>query len=54
MTEPPSPREINNGDTAENLSTHIEGLRGEVTRLRRQLRSAQLERNHPFMFFVFI
>ena len=44
VTEPPSPRDINNGDTAENLSNHIEGLRGEVTRLRRQLRSAQIER----------
>jgi len=44
VTEPPSPREINNGDTAENLSSHIEGLRGEVSRLRGQLQSAQHER----------
>ncbi|XP_060560551.1 coiled-coil domain-containing protein 6-like isoform X1 [Ruditapes philippinarum] len=52
VTEPPSPREINNGDTAENLSTHIEGLRGEVTRLRRQLRSAQIEHEEKMAHYA--
>ncbi|KAL4239965.1 Coiled-coil domain-containing protein 6 [Mactra antiquata] len=52
VTEPPSPRDINNGDTAENLSTHIEGLRGEVTRLRRQLRSAQIEHEEKMAHYA--
>lgn len=44
VTGPPSPRDIHNGDTAQNLTTHIDNLRGEVTKLKRQLYSAQVER----------
>ncbi|KAK7112813.1 coiled-coil domain-containing protein 6-like isoform X2 [Littorina saxatilis] len=43
VSAPPSPRDINNGDTAKNLVQHIENLRGEVTGLKGQLRSAQIE-----------
>lgn len=44
VSDPASPRDINNGDTASNLSTHIQHLRGEVSRLRNQLANAQQER----------
>ena len=44
VTGPPSPRDINNGDTAQNLSSHIDHLRGEVNKLKKQLFSAQVER----------
>ncbi|XP_076459727.1 coiled-coil domain-containing protein 6-like [Babylonia areolata] len=43
VSAPPSPRDINNGDTARNLVQHIENLRGEVTGLKSQLRAAQIE-----------
>ncbi|WAQ97635.1 CCDC6-like protein, partial [Mya arenaria] len=52
VTEPPSPRDINNGDTAENLSSHIEGLRGEVARLRRMLQSAQHEHEEKMAHYA--
>ncbi|RZF40338.1 hypothetical protein LSTR_LSTR006947 [Laodelphax striatellus] len=44
VSDPASPREISNGgDTATNLSTHIQTLRGEVSRLRKQLANTQQE-----------
>lgn len=43
VSAPPSPRDINNGDTAKNLVQHIENLRGEVSNLKSQLRAAQIE-----------
>ncbi|XP_076440347.1 coiled-coil domain-containing protein 6-like isoform X2 [Babylonia areolata] len=43
VSAPPSPRDINNGDTAKNLVQHIENLRGEVSGLKSQLRAAQIE-----------
>ncbi|XP_069123105.1 coiled-coil domain-containing protein 6-like isoform X2 [Argopecten irradians] len=43
VTGPPSPREMNNGDTAKNLSQHIENLRGEVNKLKDMLRAGQQE-----------
>ena len=49
VTEPPSPRDINNGDTAQNLTTHIAGLRAEVAKLKKQLLSAQVERESCYM-----
>ncbi|XP_052264875.1 coiled-coil domain-containing protein 6-like isoform X2 [Dreissena polymorpha] len=52
VTEPPSPRDIKNGDTAENLSNHIESLRSEVTRLRRQLTSAQIEHEEKMAHYA--
>lgn len=44
VSDPASPRDINNGDTASNLSSHIQTLRGEVSRLRNLLANAQQER----------
>ena len=44
VSDPASPNDINNGDTAANLSTHIQNLRSEVARLRAQLAHAQQER----------
>ncbi|XP_013417577.1 coiled-coil domain-containing protein 6 [Lingula anatina] len=43
VSSPPSPRDINNGDTAANLTQHINRLRSEVSRLRNQLVTAQAE-----------
>ncbi|BFZ02598.1 hypothetical protein BsWGS_05638 [Bradybaena similaris] len=43
ISAPPSPRDINNGDTASNLVQHIDSLRSEVIKLKDQLRSAQIE-----------
>ncbi|BFZ17577.1 hypothetical protein BsWGS_20616 [Bradybaena similaris] len=43
VSAPPSPRDINTGDTAANLVQHIDSLRSEVIRLKDQLRSAQIE-----------
>ncbi|XP_050391014.1 coiled-coil domain-containing protein 6 [Patella vulgata] len=43
VSAPPSPRDMNNGDTAHNLMQHIGNLRGEVSRLKGQLRAGQLE-----------
>lgn len=44
VSDPTSPREINNGDTAANLSIHIQTLRSEVDKLRHQLSFAEKER----------
>lgn len=43
VSDPTSPREINNGDTASNLSSHIQTLRQEVARLRQTLAISQQE-----------
>ncbi|XP_044751466.1 coiled-coil domain-containing protein 6 isoform X1 [Coccinella septempunctata] len=43
VSDPTSPREINNGDTASNLTSHIQNLRSEVTRLRQTLTNSQQE-----------
>lgn len=43
VSDPTSPRDISNGDTASNLSTHIKNLRGEVNRLRTKLLTIQVE-----------
>lgn len=43
VSDPASPRDINNGDTAANLSGHIQTLRQEVARLRHGLASSQQE-----------
>ncbi|CAH1953633.1 unnamed protein product [Acanthoscelides obtectus] len=43
VSDPASPRDISNGDTAVNLSAHIQTLRQEVARLRQQLAVSQQE-----------
>lgn len=43
VSDPASPREISNGDTATNLSAHIQTLRSEVARLRQTLAISQQE-----------
>lgn len=44
ISNPPSPADFNQGDRADNLSSHIQHLRNEVTRLRDQLSITQEER----------
>ena len=44
VSSPPSPLDINNGDTPANLTQHIENLRKEVLRLRGLLSASQNER----------
>lgn len=46
VSDPASPRDINNGDTAANLSSHIQNLRSEVVRLKNQLSCSQQEREY--------
>lgn len=43
VSDPASPRDISNGDTATNLSAHIQTLRQEVARLRQNLAISQQE-----------
>ncbi|XP_059471910.1 coiled-coil domain-containing protein 6 [Neocloeon triangulifer] len=43
VSDPTSPRDINNGDTAANLSSHIQTLRSEVVRLKNLLSIHQQE-----------
>ncbi|GLH06958.1 hypothetical protein R5R35_007666 [Gryllus longicercus] len=52
VSDPASPREISNGDTAANLSTHIQTLRSEVARLRNQLAIAQQEHTEKMQRYV--
>ena len=54
VSAPPSPRDINNGDTARNLVQHIDNLRGEVTGLKSQLRAAQIERKCSWDICMFV
>lgn len=44
ISNPPSPADFNQGDRANNLSSHIQHLRDEVARFREQLTTAQEER----------
>lgn len=46
ISNPPSPADFNQGDRANNLSSHIQHLRDEVSRFREQLTSAQEERKY--------
>lgn len=43
VSAPPSPRDMNNGDTAANLTLHVQHLRNEVSKLKMQLLNAQQE-----------
>lgn len=45
-------KDINNGDTATNLSSHIQHLRSEVLRLRSNLMAAQKETNQKMQQFA--
>lgn len=52
VSAPPSPRDTNNGDSAptnstpEQLTSHIQWLRNEVSRLKHQLTLSLQERKH--------
>ncbi|KAJ8672842.1 hypothetical protein QAD02_004102 [Eretmocerus hayati] len=52
VSDPTSPREISNGDTATNLSTHIQNLRSEVARLRHTLLMSQQEHTEKMQRYV--
>ncbi|XP_032688060.1 coiled-coil domain-containing protein 6 isoform X2 [Odontomachus brunneus] len=52
VSDPTSPREISNGDTATNLSTHIQTLRSEVARLRHTLLISQQEHTEKMQRYV--
>lgn len=52
VSDPASPREISNGDTATNISTHIQTLRSEVTRLRNQLAISEQENTEKMQRYV--
>uniref|UniRef100_A0A0A9VSF6 Coiled-coil domain-containing protein 6 n=2 Tax=Lygus hesperus TaxID=30085 RepID=A0A0A9VSF6_LYGHE len=52
VSDPASPRDMNNGDTATNLSSHIQTLRGEVSRLRIQLQHAEREHTEKMERYV--
>ncbi|EFN89502.1 coiled-coil domain-containing protein 6 isoform X2 [Harpegnathos saltator] len=52
ISDPTSPREISNGDTATNLSTHIQTLRSEVARLRHTLLISQQEHTEKMQRYV--
>lgn len=43
VSAPPSPCDISDGDTAGTLTLHIQNLRGEVCKLKNQLKTAQQE-----------
>lgn len=45
VSDPTTFKDINNGDTATNLSSHIQNLRSEVLRLRSNLAAVQKEAN---------
>jgi coiled-coil domain-containing protein 6 len=48
VSDPASPRDISNGDTAANLSSHIQTLRSEVVRLKNMLAISQQERKSQY------
>lgn len=54
VSDPTCPKDINNenGDTASNLSAHIQTLRSEVTRLRSNLAAAQKETSEKMQQFA--
>ncbi|BES93208.1 Uncharacterized conserved protein H4 (DUF2046) [Nesidiocoris tenuis] len=52
VSDPASPRDMSNGDTATNLSSHIQTLRCEVARLRVQLQHAEREHTEKMERYV--
>lgn len=52
VSDPASPRDISNGDTAANLSSHIQTLRSEVVRLKNLLSIHQQERKRWSFTYV--
>lgn len=52
VSDPTTFKDINNGDTATNLSSHIQNLRSEVLRLRSNLMAAQKETNQKMQQFA--
>ncbi|KPJ11385.1 Coiled-coil domain-containing protein 6 [Papilio machaon] len=52
VSDPASPRDISNGDTASNLSNHIQTLRSEVVKLRNQLAVSQNENKEKMHRFA--
>lgn len=52
VSDPTTFKDINNGDTATNLSSHIQHLRSEVLRLRSNLMAAQKETNQKMQQFA--
>ncbi|XP_018321083.1 coiled-coil domain-containing protein 6 [Agrilus planipennis] len=52
VSDPASPRDISNGDTASNLSAHIQTLRNEVNRLRQTLAISQQEHAQKMQRFA--
>ena len=52
VSDPTTPRDITNGDTASNLSAHIQTLRSEVLRLRANLSAAQKETTKKMQQFA--
>lgn len=52
VSDPTTLKDINNGDTATNLSSHIQHLRSEVLRLRSNLMTAQKETNQKLQQFA--
>lgn len=52
VSDPASPRDISNGDTASNLSSHIHTLRSEVVKLRNQLAISQNENKEKMHRFA--
>lgn len=52
VSDPTTLKDINNGDTATNLSSHIQHLRSEVLRLRSNLAAAQKETNQKMQQFA--
>lgn len=52
VSAPPSPRDINNGDLAANLTMHVQHLRNEVAKLKTQLLNAQQEHSEKMAQFA--
>lgn len=52
VSAPPSPRDINEGDTAGNLTVHIQHLRNEVSKLKTQLHLAQQEHTEKMAQYI--
>ncbi|GIY52318.1 coiled-coil domain-containing protein 6 [Caerostris darwini] len=52
VSAPPSPRDINKGDTAANLTLHLQHLRNEVAKLKMQLLNAQQEHTEKMAQFA--
>ncbi|KAL7301698.1 hypothetical protein TKK_0005697 [Trichogramma kaykai] len=52
VSDPTSPRDLNNGDTATNLTSHIQHLRSEVARLRHTLLMSQQEHTEKMQRYV--